>query len=353
MTIRDGDLAAAELSERWDALIEGRTPSPDDLLETILLLHETDDTPFPEPELQSQVWNELSGEVIAESPVSSIPSSNGHRRTSGRAQTASIARPAPANRWLGVAGVYRSIGVTVIAGLLAGFLAGVGARVVMRIAGVLTVDQNRGLLTENDAAVGVITVGGTIVLGLLGAAAGVAGAILYLAVRSALPWTGWRRGVVFGGALLAVFGFVVMDPSNPDYRLFGPAWLNVGTFSSIYLIFGALFVPLVERVDGRVPKLNTRSPGQIASAVVLLPFVVLSGIAILRLGISAMLDEERAPAILCWLVLIHPLIRDAVNRIPFDPAKQHLPAARHAVVALPAIAGLLLTVRAIADIIGV
>src|SRR5215204_4962633 len=98
----------------------------------------------------------------------------------------------------------------------------------------MTDPRNRGLLTENDAAVGTITFAGTMSIAMFAGIVGILGGLLYVAIRSRLPGTGWRRGLLYGGLVLATFGFIVMDETNPDYQLFGPPGVNVGTFSFIY-----------------------------------------------------------------------------------------------------------------------
>jgi hypothetical protein len=126
----------------------------------------------------------------------------------------------------------------VLAGFGGGFLAGVGSRLAMRAAGFLTEDRNRFRLTENGNRVGEITFDGTLFLGILAGALGVVTVLLYVLLRSRLPFSGWRRSASFAVLLLAVFGYVIMDPGNDDYHLFGPAWLNVSIFSLLYLLMG-------------------------------------------------------------------------------------------------------------------
>jgi hypothetical protein len=125
----------------------------------------------------------------------------------------------------------------VIAGILVGGLLG---RVVMRISGFTAGPALTGVSTSNGNRVGDITFAGTLALVLfVGVAMGLAGGIVYAVVepwlRRARPW----HGLVFGTALLLAFGFIVLEPSNFDFRRFGIAPLNVAMFAALFVIFGA------------------------------------------------------------------------------------------------------------------
>ena len=223
------DRQAQELSAAWDRLIAGQPGSEIDpaLADTLLLLSEANDAIHVDAGLQDSIWaNVVSGTSELWKPgIETRHRSENHN-------------PVTTSSWTVIENKLTRFAWIVAAGFIGGFIAGIGSRLTMRLAGFLTPDYNRMLPTENDARVGEITLDGTMSLGLLGAAAGIVTVLIYLGIRNRLPFDGWRRSGVYAVLLLLVFGYVVMDPSNPDYELFGPTWLNVSTFSSLYLLLG-------------------------------------------------------------------------------------------------------------------
>ena len=144
----------------------------------------------------------------------------------------------------------RLVGIGLVAGAAAGFLAGgVGSRLAMRAVTLLAGPEHRGELTEAQAVVGEITVDGTGFLLVAGTFLGLAGGLLYLAVRPWLPGSAATRGLAFGLWLLSSLGWVVIDGDNVDFRLFVPSAVSVGLFASLYLLFGLVVATIVERLD--------------------------------------------------------------------------------------------------------
>lgn len=225
MSSIDPTIHARQLSDAWDRLLKGDSV-PGDLpeLELIDQLSRSEAEGDLPAELQSRIWNDVMRETA--------------RQLSPTIGTTPIARTSSESRPNILVSRLTALAWIVVAGMAGGFIAGIGSRLFMRLAGFLTVDQNRSLLTENDAAVGEITLDGTLSLGFMGAGAGIFALLVYVAIRDRLPFDGWRRSASFSVLLLLVFGYVIMDPSNPDYQTFGPTWLNVSTFSSLYLIMG-------------------------------------------------------------------------------------------------------------------
>lgn len=140
--------------------------------------------------------------------------------------------------WIAVA---RHLGTASLAGVIAGMVVGgLLGRIVMRVSGFTAGPALAGVRTSNGNRVGDITFDGTLALVLFtGLAAGLVGGIVYAVVepwlRRARPW----HGLAYGVALLLVFGFTVLDPSNFDFRRFGVAALNVAMFAALFVIFGA------------------------------------------------------------------------------------------------------------------
>ena len=232
MTTADNDSRALEFGLAWDRRIaseagQGSSVEPE-LVTTIQLLEELDREPPMTAALQDAIW----ANVIAGTGELWRPDAATGTMAAQPARLQRASALADAVDWISR---YAWI---IAAGFIGGFVAGIGSRIFMRLAGYLTADANRFRLTENEERVGEITLGGTLSLGFLGAGAGVVTILIYLAIRNRLPFDGWRRSATFAVLLLLVFGYVIMDPSNPDYQLFGPTWLNVSTFSSLYLLMG-------------------------------------------------------------------------------------------------------------------
>jgi len=237
----------------------------------------------------------------------------------------------------------------VAAGFVGGFVAGLASRLAMRLAGFLTVDSNRFVRTENGNRVGEITLDGTVFLAITGGAVGIGVLLIYLGVRDRLPGTGWRRSVLFSTLLLLVFGYVIMDPGNPDYHLFGPTWLNVGVFSSLYLVMGFCTSQAYElshryrhRLRGTRGYRLVRIPLLAASPVVaLVGLIVMTAITIVAIAGIPLVGL----GLLAWL--LGRMTRRWPLSIPRLPALIQ----QWGLIAVPMAVGLVLTVRGITDIL--
>ncbi len=156
-------------------------------------------------------------------------------------------------------GLVRHITIGGFAGLVAGIVVGgLGSRLFMRIAGAAAGSDAAGRITEAGFRVGELTVGGSIALAVfIGIAAGMAGAVFYLALRPWLWMLGRWRGVGFG---VVLFGLTsassdVMNPDNPDFLILGNGILLVGLIVALYVAFGVA-------VDGAFGFLDRRIPGE-------------------------------------------------------------------------------------------
>jgi len=355
MTVSNVDRQATELSLAWDALLEGRDASPTSLaaglVDTLRIVHASREPHELDKARIDQIW----GNVIAGTAPLWTP--NGARTVEPIVvQAGDPATAGPARRlWRGSLAVSEAsawvgrFAWVVVAGFLGGFVAGIGGRLAMRLAGYLTIDGNRYMRTENGNVVGEITLGGTVSLGMLGGAVGIGVLLIYLALRDRLPGTGWRRSALFSVLLLVVFGYVVMDPGNPDYERFGPPWLNVGTFSVLYLVMGFCVGQAYELSRRFRGKLGTtrayrliRIPALLISPVVALlgllvmlaiTFVAIAGVPLVALGILAWLASR--------------LTRGWAISMPRLPA----PVERWGLIAVPMLVGLVLTVRGIIEIL--
>jgi hypothetical protein len=144
----------------------------------------------------------------------------------------------------------RHVGTASLAGVIAGILVGgVLGRIVMRIAGFTAGPGLVGAFTANDNRVGEITFAGTVgLIVFVGIAAGLVGGMLYAALepwlRRLRPW----HGLAYGAGLLVTFGFLVIEPTNLDFRRFGSPALNVAMFAGLFLAFGVVVAWLFDRL---------------------------------------------------------------------------------------------------------
>ena len=268
----------------------------------------------------------------------------------------------------------RTVTIGALTGFVAGLIAGgVGSRLAMRISGILTEPAFRRVLTENDNVVGEITVGGTFFLVFFGGFIGVFGGLAYAAMR---PWVAgarrWR-GLTFGALLLAIFGWGLIEGDNPDFHLFGPPVLNIVMFASLFVLFGLLVAPIFEWTQRTLPSPSFRrrfgllplpidySPWRIGSLGAQgfgLFLAVMIVVAAVGVGFGEDGDNRDFRALPAYVLLVLPiasvLCARAAGRFQrlsdLGPHRGALTAAL-VVLMLPVIAGVVLNVRAIAEIV--
>jgi hypothetical protein len=147
----------------------------------------------------------------------------------------------------------RTLGSGVLAGMIVGVLiGGAGSRLAMFISGQVYLRQHPGgvIITESSGqTVGSFSWSGTFDLLVEGMFSGAVGGLLYVAIRRWLPGSARWHGAIFGLFLLLVAGSMTITSGNEDFARIGYAWLNVGMFALIFVLFGVFLVPLVERID--------------------------------------------------------------------------------------------------------
>jgi hypothetical protein len=309
----------------WDALQEsgaleepGVTPEE---IETIAQVHDADDSQSPDDDLVQSIWMRVQADVESNATVAARKASNGHGLIQAVAFEGDIGLPqAPAPEearprrrkiesvrfavWRGT----RTVAVSAIAGFIAGVMViGIGARIAMRVAAMFSDDSLQGARTENLETVGEITVGGTISLLLNGGFAGIAGGIVFLAIRRWLPPSGWRRALAIGFVLFAAGGWVVLEQGeNMDYRRFGIAGVNICLFTLLPFLFGMAIGPVTDWVDGWMNAALKRTSVWAVAATTLL--IVLS--LPMTLGAVALLVFDPSPL---TLLLLLPVVARATG----------------------------------------
>lgn len=179
-----------------------------------------------------------------------------------------------------------------IAGLIVG---GVGSRLAMRILA-LTSPDAQGAMTEAQAVVGEISLGGTLFLLVAGIVLGMGGGLAYVALRRWLPSRG--TGFIFGLLTLAVSGRFLVDPDNVDFIVLGPSLLSVAMFASLPVLFGLLVVPLQATLEPFFTKSRSGPATSLVLTVGLLPLAIGGPVAVaLAILIAAGFLLARSPSV--------------------------------------------------------
>ena len=179
-----------------------------------------------------------------------------------------------------VAGLLRAMGIGVLAGLGAGFVAGgVGSRLAMKIVALTAGPAARGQITENGNRIGAFTADTGFLL-FFGSFLGIFGGLLYVALRPGLPRSGRRRGLAFGALLLAACGTAVVERENFDFHRFGLPALNVALFAALFLLFGLVVAPLADRAERAFPAIPPDRAPRLGAVGA---YVLLAGCALLGL----------------------------------------------------------------------
>jgi hypothetical protein len=270
--------------------------------------------------------------------------------------------------WL-LVGFVRTIGVNSLGGLIAAFIVGgIGSRIAMRISAAATGPLCPTLITENEARCGEITLGGTIFLLIFSTMFfGIPGGLIYAAMRPWLRRLGRWHGLVFGLLLLIIFGFVIIDGGNKDFRLFAQPLVNVALFAVLFPLFGLLIAPLVRWLDQTLPPAPPGLPLHIRTVAAYLLLGAVSAIALLfigAVGVETALGGEGdafalyVPALFYYTLLVVPgayLITKQLRRTPKQSwnaqVSPNLGVIGYSALAVPIIAGLVLTIRSVSQIL--
>jgi hypothetical protein len=186
-----------------------------------------------------------------------------------------------------------SIGVSTgtVAGLLIG---GVGGRLAMFVLRLTSSPSLHGVETDDGFTIGQFSLA-TLFLLLVTAAIGVLAGLVYLVIRTWLPWR-WRPWLfgAFGGL---VGGALLIQPDGLDFRLLEPLPLAIAFFIAIPAGCGFAISGHVERRFAQADDVASTSASWIAG---LLPLVLLLatgpiGIALVAITVGAGLVARSVP----------------------------------------------------------
>lgn len=357
----DAEPTPEEMGRCWDAIVGSdqieRNAANADVIALVGELHARDTAPAPDSALVERMWWTAVGQASISRHVLLPPDSvivrNGYQRPKdAQAVLATKTVRAAANRR--ASALARVLAIAVIAGMGAGAIAiGLGARLAMRVAALAAGTDLQGMMTQQGERVGEITFGGTLFLVMMGVMFGIVGGVLFVAVRPWLPWTGQRRGLVFGAVLLVVGGSTLLEGgNNPDYQRFGYAGLNLCLFSVLPVGFGLLVGSFVDRLERTVPSSWPRWSGNWAGRIGSIGVVVLALFGIIG-AVSVLLSGELVALLLVpWVVRV--LVLRVIGRFesPIDLLRRpRIALAAYVVFALPCLVGLVLTIQAMTKIL--
>lgn len=140
---------------------------------------------------------------------------------------------------LGVFEFARRTGIAVLAGAAGGIVAGLGARLAMRI------------VADTIGQYPVLTVEGTLLILLIGAIFGVALGAPYGAIQRVLPGRAPAKGLLYGLLLLLLLGLPLLAPPAQGELALAPEALGKGMFGFLFVVYGlstALCYAALERV---------------------------------------------------------------------------------------------------------
>lgn len=131
----------------------------------------------------------------------------------------------------------RAAGIGVCAGLVAGLLWGVAARLAMRIMALLG-----GRSPE-------LTLEGTVIILIVGTFIGIPMGLLFVAIRKYLPGSGAWKGVVFGLLVLFILGYPFYLGPLRGEAVRGHETLAFVMFEGLLVAFGVAIAVMTRRLE--------------------------------------------------------------------------------------------------------
>ncbi len=182
--------------------------------------------------------------------------------------------------------------VIIVAGIPAGaVLIGLGSRLAMLLLRVTSPDRVRGVTSDDGFIIGRVTLAGSYNLLLIGAAAGIIGAVAYRMVAPWLIGPCWFRRLTTGLASAAVVGSMLIHADGIDFTVLQPTWLAIGLFIALPGVFGTLIGVMVDAI-GRPDAWTARGrrrwvlPAVAVGCFPPILVVVLAAAALIALGVG-------------------------------------------------------------------
>ncbi|MGG3467467.1 hypothetical protein ABES02_08260 [Neobacillus pocheonensis] len=170
----------------------------------------------------------------------------------------------PSTRFARIAKI---LGIGFFSAVITGIISGLLLRIIMKIIAIAFPDMASGFTFE-----------GTLFLVFLSFGFSLANSIIYTFIHQYLP-DGWvRKGLIYGGLNLCIFG-IPFFLSNPNSELFGPqAPLGITLFSLLFLLGGLLLAMWFNLITNWVNRAQRRRIfAYVIFALLILPAIVIAG----------------------------------------------------------------------------
>jgi hypothetical protein len=248
----------------------------------------------------------------------------------------------------------RHLAIGTLCGFGAGGIAGgLGSRLAMRISALMTDARLQGRLTEAQARVGEITLGGSFFLIFFAAFIGIYAGLLYRFISTGISAKTWQKGLGFGLFLLLLHGTTLIEGDNFDFDRFGNIYVNLAMFILIPIAFGFIAAYLEFWLERCYPPFAVRPKPLLLYIPALVGIIV---IVMLIVSQSASLQNRGATGIggveQVWislvtlaLMVVFALLEQGLKRSRYS---LHL---RLIAFALPALFGGFLLLQAILEIL--
>jgi hypothetical protein len=210
-----------------------------------------------------------------------------------------------------------SLGRSALAAGLAVFAGGIAAGVTLRFAmrAVAVLDpEATGRLTEAGAVVGTITTAGSVGLVIFGTLFGfLLGSVMVVAFASLIPGGTPVRAILFGLAMVTIFGSVLVTSRNVDFVLFASPAADILLFSAPFLVAGVVAIPVDMWVERRLPTAGGGATGEHA-------YVIVAALALLLVALTVLAfagnNDRPDPLLLAVYVMVVGvgILRHALDR---------------------------------------
>jgi hypothetical protein len=139
--------------------------------------------------------------------------------------------------------------IVVVAGVSVGILViGLGGRLAMLLLRLTSPDDVVGVTSDDGFEIGRTTLGGTYNLMVVGAGAGLIGAVAYVAVAPWLVGRTWFRYVTVGVTAAALGGSMLLHDDGVDFTRTGPLWFAVALFVALPFVSGVALAAATDSV---------------------------------------------------------------------------------------------------------
>lgn len=200
--------------------------------------------------------------------------------------------------------VVRDIARGGLAGIIVGLLvAGLGGRLVMRLAAILHEDAT-GILTENGEVIGHITFEGTLALMVFGGLGmGLVAGTIWVIVGPWIPGHGLPRAIATALAAIALGTPNLIQRLNPDFVVLDHDPVVVALLVGLVALVGSSIAFVDGALDSRLPR---PGPGRGIATTIYTVITLMGLFLVVPVVVAILLDqrEYRAPIRVGWALAV-------------------------------------------------